>query len=96
VIKDTLKNVAKICISDIFLLKLYYKQLTPTTKGKTQCQLTDTHTKSVICSQQARQALQVVSQVLHQCLTRLPELALSCQTALVAWLWLRPLSNLKM
>ena len=38
-IKDTRKNVAKICISDIFLLKLYYKQLTPTTKGKTQMTL---------------------------------------------------------
>jgi hypothetical protein len=39
VIKDTLKNVTKICIYDIFLLKLYYKQLTPTTKGKTQMTL---------------------------------------------------------
>ena len=31
-IKDTLKNVARIGIFDIFLLYLYYKQLTPTTE----------------------------------------------------------------
>ena len=31
-IKHTPKNVARIGISDIFLLKLYYKQLTPTTE----------------------------------------------------------------
>ena len=38
-IKDTQKNLPKIGISDIFLLDLYYKQLTPTTKGKTQMTL---------------------------------------------------------
>jgi hypothetical protein len=32
VIKDTEKNLPKIGIYDIFLLKLYYKQLTPTTE----------------------------------------------------------------
>jgi hypothetical protein len=36
VIKDTPQNPPLIGISDIFLLELYYKQLTPTTKGKTQ------------------------------------------------------------
>ena len=35
-IKDTPQNLPKIGISDIFMLKLYYKQLTPTKKGKTQ------------------------------------------------------------
>jgi hypothetical protein len=39
VIKDTPQNPHKIGISDIFMLKLYYKQLTPTTKGKTQMTL---------------------------------------------------------
>jgi hypothetical protein len=39
VIKDTPKNPLRIGISDIFLLDLYYKQLTPTTKGKTQMTL---------------------------------------------------------
>jgi hypothetical protein len=36
VIKDTPQNPPLIGISDIFLLELYYKQLTPTMKGKTQ------------------------------------------------------------
>jgi hypothetical protein len=36
VIKDTPQNPPLIGISDIFLLHLYYKQLTPTMKGKTQ------------------------------------------------------------
>ena len=38
-IKDTPKTPPRIGISDIFLLHLYYKQLTPTTKGKTQMTL---------------------------------------------------------
>ena len=74
-IKDTPQNLPKIGVSDIFMLKLYYKQLTPTTKGKTQWHYMDTLTKSVIYSQQARQALQVVSQVSHQSVIRLLELA---------------------
>lgn len=38
-IKDTPKNLLKIGISDIFLLELYYKQLPPQQKGKTQMTL---------------------------------------------------------
>jgi hypothetical protein len=39
VFKNTPQNPPRIGISDIFLLELYYKQLTPTTKGKTQMTL---------------------------------------------------------
>jgi hypothetical protein len=39
VFKNTPQNPPRISIYDIFLLKLYYKQLTPTKKGKTQMTL---------------------------------------------------------
>ena len=38
-VKNTPQNLPRIGIYDIFLLDLYYKQLTPTTKGKTQMTL---------------------------------------------------------
>ena len=73
VIKDTPKNVTRIGVYDIFLLKLYYKQNPHNRKARPKWHYQDTLTKLVIYSQQARQALQVVSLALSQCLIRLLE-----------------------